>query len=330
MEAQPQQNAFILRIAPSGIDKVPEALEENQIIIGWSDSKGLLDPLLTREEFREILRKQFHQGDDNLRAAGASTGNMWRFIRDMQVGDLVVVPYGPNFYVAEVTGPPTYIESKVSDDTAYRRNVTWLNSKQPIPRDWAKAALYSRMKMQGASVYATDLLFEIRECLERATSGEAPSFVENLQKRLIEETLKELRGGYMHAFAFERFIQQILRKLGADEARVIATSKDKGADIVATFRIARTISQTVAVQAKWWGPEPPVGRDVVRQLERGIEAETAALGLVITTGSISEEAVKEAQEYFDKEGIRIEPLDGKQFAKLIVELGISLPIFPAT
>ncbi len=46
---------------------------------------------------------------------------MWRFIRDMQVGDLVVVLYGPSFYVAEVTGPPIYIKSKVDDDTAFRR-----------------------------------------------------------------------------------------------------------------------------------------------------------------------------------------------------------------
>lgn len=326
MEPQAQKNAFILRIAPSGIAKVQEALEENQIIIGWSDAKGLLDPVLTWEEFREILRKTYNPVDKNLRAAGASAGNMWRFIRDMQIGSLVVVPDGPAFYVAEVSGPPTYLESKVSDDTAYRRDVKWLNSKRPIPRDWAKAAMYARMKLQQACGYATEFVAEIQDLLTRAAAGGAPpSFLEALQARLVEETLHELRTGHMHPFKFQGFIEQILRKLGATDSHEIPTIMDKGADIVATFKIAGSISQTVAVQAKWWDPEPPVGRDVVQQLERGIEAVSADLGLVITTGTISKEAEEEAQEYFQREGIRIELLDGKGFAKLIVELGISLP-----
>ena len=37
------QQAFVLRIAPGGIDKVPEALACNEIIIGWALAKGLLD-----------------------------------------------------------------------------------------------------------------------------------------------------------------------------------------------------------------------------------------------------------------------------------------------
>jgi hypothetical protein len=31
----------------------------------------------------------------------------------------------------------------------------------------------------------------------------------------------------------------------------------------------------IAIQAKHWQPKPPVGRDVVEQLIRGIEAESA-------------------------------------------------------
>lgn len=33
--------AFVLRITPSEIDRVPEALESNQIIIGWANTEGL-------------------------------------------------------------------------------------------------------------------------------------------------------------------------------------------------------------------------------------------------------------------------------------------------
>jgi len=66
--------------------------------------------------------------------------------------------------------------------------------------------------------------------------------------------------------------------------------KDKGADLLATFLVAGAFQQVVAVQAKHWQPDPPVGPDVVQQLINGIEAESANLGMVITSGSISEEA----------------------------------------
>lgn len=38
-----EQQAFVLRISPSRIDRVAEALTSNQIIIGWAKAKGLLD-----------------------------------------------------------------------------------------------------------------------------------------------------------------------------------------------------------------------------------------------------------------------------------------------
>jgi len=61
---------------------------------------------------------------------------------------------------------------------------------------------------------------------------------------------------------------------------------------------------------------------VIKQLIRGIEAESANFGMVITSGSICDEEVDAAEQYFEEKGIRIELLDGEQFAKLIVEHGI--------
>jgi restriction endonuclease Mrr len=88
------------------------------------------------------------------------------------------------------------------------------------------------------------------------------------------------------------------------------------------FRVAGAFRQKIAVQAKHWQPDPPVGRDVVDQLIRGIEAEGASLGMVITTGSMAQGAAEAAEQYFEDKGIRIELVDGEQFAKLIVEHGL--------
>src|SRR3989304_8508657 len=207
------QQAFVLRIAPRGIDRVPEALKENQIIIGWADAAGLLESNLTWEQFREIMREKYYTSESNLRKAGAAAGHMWRFIREMNKGDLVIVPYWSEFYVAEVDDSATYDPQKTDDDTSYRRLVKWLNDKKPIRRDIAKSALISRMKTQGTCAYATDLLAGIKECLQIASSGQTPTFQTDLQSRLIRETLTELRSGRMDSFGFERLIQTVLTGL---------------------------------------------------------------------------------------------------------------------
>ena len=316
------QSGFVLRVAPGGVDRVEEALTRGQLMIGWSNADGLLDPALTWEQFRTIVRDTYYADHPTLRRAGGAAGNLWRFIREMNPGDLVVVPYGGDFFVAEVTGPATYDPTKVADDSAYRRAVRWLNRGTGIPRQLARSALISRMKTQGTCADATDLLDEIKECIQVAERGDAPTFESDLQGRLIREVLDELRRGRIENFGFERLIQTVLLGLGADEVRIVPRSEDKGADLMCTFRVAGAFQLSVAVQAKHWQPKPPVGADVVEHLIRGIEAESANLGMVITSGSIAQEAVQAAEQYFEEKGIRIELVDGEQFAKLIVEHGI--------
>lgn len=314
--------AFVLRVAPSDIDRVPEALDTNQIIIGWARAEGLLNPNLSYEQFREIIRSEYYPSDSTLRRSGQAAGHMWRFIRDMETDDLVVVPYDSNFYVAKILDDEAiFIKEKQSEDSAYRRSVQWLNEKNAIPRSYAKSALIARMKIHGTSASATDLLDDIRECLDLAQEGKEPSFRDDLQTRLVKETLIELREGRLDPYAFENLIKGLLANLGAKKAEVIPRNKDQGADIVATFRVADTIPMIVAVQAKHWKPEPPVDESTVNQLISGIEAESADLGMVITAGSFSKEAELAAQVYFEQTGKRIELVDGEQFAKMLIEHG---------
>ena len=163
---------------------------------------------------------------------------------------------------------------KPDDDTSYRRAVEMVElQKKPISRDIARSALISRMKTQGTSADATDLLDEIKECLSLAGKGQKPKFESDLQARLIREVLAELQGGRMENFGFERLIAAVLSGLGAEEVRIIPRSPGQ------RCRYYRNLSsgveffqQVVDNQAKHWRPEPPVGRQVVEQLIRGMEA----------------------------------------------------------
>ncbi len=312
-----KRQAFVLRIAPGGVDQVPEALDQDQIIIGWG-VPGLLDSALTWTKFREIISSHFYPEEQNLRKAGAASGHSWRFLREMNSGDLIVVPYHSNFYVAKVCGDALYSEA----DSTYRRPVSWLNNKQSIPRNLAKSALVSRMKIYGTCAGANDLLDEILDCVELSKSGRKPTFQEDLEARLISVTLDELRSGRIDSFGFENLIHSVLISSGATVSKVVARSQDEGADVLATFLVAGTFQQVVAVQAKLWQPEPPVESDVVQQLIAGIEAEQANLGMIVTSGTISSSASLAAEAYFEEKGIRIELIDGEQFAKMIIEQGV--------
>lgn len=308
----------MLRIKPSGIDCVPEALKSSSIIIGWSEAEGLLDTSLSWEQFRQIFQDTYVYEDETYRGPGRDAGNMWRFIREMKEGDISVVPYGSEFYVAEVDGPAYYDPSKIKEDTAYRRKVKWLNGGKPIPRNICRAALQSRMKARQTCISASDLTKEIEEVLKIAKKGGRRTFADGLRRSLVETTLKEIRHGVMNERRFEELIRDILLSIGASEVRIIPRQKDKGADITATLSIADTFKFKLAVQAKYWKAEPPLGTEVVDKLVEGMKAEVASLGWVITSGTIPDEVY----DYVKDINYQIELIDGEHLAALVVESGL--------
>ena len=185
-----EQQAFVLRVSLSEFG-VKQALECNQIAIGWSKAYGLLDLELSWDKFRQIISDKYYPTERDMRKAGQAAGHMWRFIRDMNKGDLVVVPDSPDFYVAEVSGSATYDKNNIEVDAAYRRPVKWINDVNPIPRRLAKAALVAKMNTYSTSAYATELLPEIKEtlALDIAQEGTEPTFWHDLRQRLTEGNL---------------------------------------------------------------------------------------------------------------------------------------------
>lgn len=316
------EKAFVLRMS-HGRDRVPEALLSSEILIGWAKADGLLASD-EWEDFRQIIKDTYYEDQPDFRRAGAAAGHVWRFLKDMVPGCWVVVPHGNEFHVAQVTGPARYDASKVADDAAYRRPVHWLNEGAGIPRAIARAALQSRLKVQGTTADASDLVSEVAECLGATLlpSEERPSFAGDLRARLIRETLAEIRGGRLDSFGFERLLAEVLRGTGGRSVRIIPRQHDKGADLTAEFRVAGALRLRVAIQAKHYQPDPPVGREVIEQLIAGMDAEEADLGIVATSGTFALAAVDYAREVLQSGQRRVELMDGEQLAAIIVDCGL--------
>ena len=317
---RPEQ-AFILRMS-HGRNRITEAIANSELVLGWSKAPGLVEAR-DWQAFRQILKDTCFASDADLRRAGMAAGHAWRFLREMIPGSWVVVPRSSEFYVARVTGLPIYDPSRVGDDSAYYRTAVWLNAGRAIPRRLARAALQSRMKVQGCTAGASDLVADIAECLDLATKSEAtrPTFATDLRARLISQTLDELRSGRIDSYGFERVIAAVLQATGGSAIRIIPRQLDKGADVVATFRVAGAFRLRVAVQAKHYGTRAAIGRDVVEQLLAGMDAEQADVGIVATSGTFSDEAAEFADQ-LEAAGRRVELVDGEQLAGLIVDCGL--------
>ena len=110
--------------------------------------------------------------------------------------------------------------------------------------------------------------------------------------------------------------------MGAAEVKWVPRRSDQGADVVADFQLMGGLLVTVGIQAKFYQPGKPMGRHAVDQLAQALRAGVAEMGLVITTGDVSEEAYQAAEEYLSRENLRIVILDGRELAEFIVDKGL--------
>lgn len=324
MKPDKSKQAFVLHMSYRGKEPLKEGLDKNEIIIGWSRAQGLLEPTLDWREFRQIIHDTYFSDDQNYRRSGASAGNMWRFVRQMDVEDLVVVPSSGKFYLAKITGKARYDEIGAEVDMAHRRSVKWLNNGKSFPRKIARAALQSRMKARQACVNATDLLPEIEEVLEAAKNDEELSLSTDLRKKMVDNVINELRSGRINPREFEDLIAEILRSLGGRDVRVIGRKVDIGVDVIGDFSLASFFTFKLGVQCKHYKPKPPVPYDALAQLVEGLEGEDASVGWLVTTGTIPDEVEKRKREFEEERGLMLELVDGEQLAAFIVEGGLSV------
>ncbi len=140
-------------------------LQENEIMIGWSKVEGLLDESLTKEDFREKVQKQYFPLEENKRRAGQVTGDLWRFIREMDLEHYVLVPTEAGFFIGRIAGPAIYDEMRIYNDTAFRRKVEWLNNKESVSQEKTPEDLLKRLKTIQAVIDASDLYQEIEFAL---------------------------------------------------------------------------------------------------------------------------------------------------------------------
>ena len=147
---------------------------------------------------------------------------------------------------------------------------------------------------------------------EEASIDEFDEESTSWQENLIEALLQ------MSPDAFERLCQRLLRESGFIEVEVTGRSGDGGIDGHGIIRMGGLISFPVLFQCKRY--QGSVTPDKVRDF-RGAMAGRSDKGLLITTGSFTREAKKEAT----RDGVSpIDLIDGNLLAEKLKELSLGV------
>ena len=132
-----------------------------------------------------------------------------------------------------------------------------------------------------------------------------------------DQLLQRVQG--IDAAAFERLSQRLLRESGFTRVEVTGKSGDGGIDGVGVLRV-NLISFHVLFQCKRW--KGSVGSDVVRNF-RGAMQGRADKGLIITTGTFTADARKEAT----RDGApAIDLIDGETLCGLMKDLRLGVSV----
>lgn len=153
---------------------------------------------------------------------------------------------------------------------------------------------------------------KMREKRTETAQDETPAENLSWEDELIHTLLE------MTPAAFERLIQRILRETGFIQVEVTGRAGDGGIDGRGIMRLGGLLSFHVIFQCKRW--QGSVGAGQVRDF-RGAMVGRADKGLIITTGSFTQDALREAT----RDGApAIDLIDGDQLVAKLKELSLGV------
>jgi restriction system protein len=158
-----------------------------------------------------------------------------------------------------------------------------------------------------------------KEKTKPVENNDEPDDNEEIQKfSWQEQIIEELQN--ISPSSFERLCQRLLRELGFQNVEVTGQANDGGIDGKGMLKLGGVLSFHVIFQAKRY--KGSVSPSIVRDF-RGAMVGRADKGLIITTGTFTREAKREAQ----RDGAPpIDLMDGNDLAEKLKELRLGVDI----
>jgi len=283
---------------------------KNLIAIGWA-KVGDLSALPDREALKAKVAECYPE-----KKAGAipmDAGTLFRFVHEMQEGDIVVHPSRRErlIYLGQVTGPYRHAPD-LSERYPNVRPVNWLG-KHPRTR-FSQGALYeigSAVTLFQVKNYADEFVaaLEGKAPAEPADEDEtvglvAEEIAQTTQDFVLKRLAQELKG-----HGLESFVGHLLEIMGY-RARVSPEGPDGGVDILAHKDELGFEPPIIKVQVK--ATEGNIGDPVVSALYGKVgEGE---FGLLVNLGRFTKQA-----EQFARSKSNLRLIDGTELVSLILQ-----------
>jgi restriction system protein len=284
-------------------------VNRNLLAIGWR-AMGDLSRFGDRDAFKTALAQAYP--GEKPGAIPTKAGQLYRFVREMQLGDLVVCPLKlvREVKIGKIVGEYQHLPG-VDERYPNTRKVEWLKT---VPRtSFSQSALYemgSALTLFQISSHADEVLAilegrPVEPVDEEEEIAEITSDIEDQTRDYVLKLLaRRLKG---HPFA--AFVGHLLEKMDY-KTRVSAPGPDRGIDIIAHRDELGFEPPLVKVQVK--SSEGSIGEPAVSALYGKVEA--SEFGLLVALGTFTRQAVDFA---FSKGNLRL--IDGDELVDLIFE-----------
>ncbi len=191
-------------------------IEKNHVALGWSDMGDLSRIKPDRDAFKaKLLETRPHEKPGAIRT---KAGELFRFVHEMAVNDIVVYPSKLDRHVhfGRVTGPYRY-GPEVDGDYPHLRPVKWLKS---VPRiSFTQGALHeigAALAFFQVNTYADEFLSALEGKPsappvdeDRSTIEVAEDIEETTRDFILKRLAQELKG-----HPLEEFVAHVLQAMG--------------------------------------------------------------------------------------------------------------------
>lgn len=266
--------------------------------IGWEAIAPQIKPKMTRKQIIALYQASEPHRKPGSIVAGA--GQIWRFINEVEIGDMVVTysPANRTYLLGKVTGAYVYRPEWAEDGMAMTRTVEWRNTE--IDRDTLSASAKNSL---GSTLTVFLLPEHAAEEMLAAAAGKPipkPSDDEITEDVLVADPMEDIESvarerikDLVSALAWDdmqELIAGILRAMGY-KTQVSPAGPDRGKDIIASPDGFGFENPRIVVEVKHRSGQ--MGSQSIRSFLGGRHKDDR--GLYVSTGGFSKDAFYEAE-----------------------------------
>lgn len=272
------------------------ALDNQVATIGWNELPDLSGSK-SREELRKIYLQFYPKSKKS--EVGNKVGQLWRFVRQIQPGDLVALPLKTQSAIAIGKVEGAYEYKQLTPNIKHIRRLKWLET---IPRSkFDQDILYSLGSLSTVcKIERNNAESRVRQLLQSKTvTGPGPKNGEGEDKIDIECHAKDQIVKYIEVNFKGHDLASLVEAILQAQGYVTKPSPpgpDGGVDILAAAGPLGFDRPKVCVQVK--STSSPVDARVLRELRGVMSKHMADQGLLVSWGGFTNETNREAKDAF--------------------------------